>query len=210
MTGLLNRIGFYSWKKHKGKYSNYSTIPDTGSTGVCLFVCACVICMHSPCGKMIPELSRPHHAADRNYMKLRGRDFASTIFCNRIIRVTRVIVSALAWSKLIYTSCRFQGVSWVINQWEADLGVVGMAGLGASANLLWPHPVTLHRGIMCSAVKERQLERETLFSSSHSNINPSVWGRKLHISQTHHSRHKEYEWEGAALFKARSLLKTKS
>ncbi|TNN45502.1 hypothetical protein EYF80_044286 [Liparis tanakae] len=27
---------------------------------------------------------------------------------------------------------------------EADLGVVGVAGLGASANLLGPHPVTLH------------------------------------------------------------------
>ena len=87
--------------------------------------------------------------------------------------------------------------------------MVGVAGLRASANLLWPHPVTLHRGIMCSAVKERQLERERFLSSSHSNINPSVWGWKWHISQTHHSRHKEYEWGGTAWFKARSLIKTK-
>lgn len=34
------------------------------------------------------------------------------------------------------------------SEWDgslaADLGVVGVAGLGASADLLGPHPVTLH------------------------------------------------------------------
>ena len=56
-----------------------------------------VVCVHnnSPCGKMIPELSRSHNVGDRNEMNPRGRDFASTVFCNWIIRVTQVIVSAL-------------------------------------------------------------------------------------------------------------------
>lgn len=36
---------------------------------------------------------------------------------------------------------------------RADLRVVGMTGLGPSANLLRPHPVALHRGVMCNGVK---------------------------------------------------------
>lgn len=36
---------------------------------------------------------------------------------------------------------------------RADLRVVGVTGLGPSANLLRPHPVALHWGIMCNRVK---------------------------------------------------------
>lgn len=36
---------------------------------------------------------------------------------------------------------------------RADLRVVGVTGLGPSANLLRPHPVALHRGVMCNGVK---------------------------------------------------------
>ena len=59
-----------------------------------------VVCVHnnSLCGKIIPDLSRPNNAGDRNQTKPRGRDFASTIFCNRIIQVTRVIISALLFN----------------------------------------------------------------------------------------------------------------
>ena len=56
-----------------------------------------LVCVHNnnPCGKMIPVLSRPHNAGDKNQRKPQGRDFASTIFCNQIIWVTRVIFSSL-------------------------------------------------------------------------------------------------------------------
>lgn len=73
------------------------------------------------------------------------------------------------------TGCRcwLTPKSFMANQrMRADLGVVVMAGLGPSANLLWPHPVTLHWGIMYSGVKEQR--RRDFSLNSHSNINTNA------------------------------------
>lgn len=108
-----------------------------------------------------------------------------------------------SWKILFAAGHRFYnaGHSWG-NQWETDLGVVGMAGLGAPANLLGPHPVTLHWGIMYNGVKEQQQEQEKLLLKSHLNFNiQKLWTandifHKCTIANTHWAS--EFEWVGRA------------
>ncbi len=74
--------------------------------------------------------------------------------------------------------------------WQhADLRVVGVAGLRASANLLRPHPVTLHWGVMCSKVKEQQQEQEAFLFISNSKTNKNILHWMLHISEMNLCRH---------------------
>lgn len=130
-----------------------------------------------------------------SYRDKTERDFTLCFYHNWWLRFN--------WKILFAAGHRFYnaGHSWG-NQWETDLGVVGMAGLGAPANLLGPHPVTLHWGIMYNGVKEQQQEQEKLLLKSHLNFNiQKLWTandifHKCTIANTHWAS--EFEWVGRA------------